>query len=65
MARRKEIAVYRRTYATVKDWRFVNEVALEKVRVMARAEGYAMVRHRGAVPIVVSEKDLEAPEIDK
>ena len=32
-----------------------------QVRVMARAEGYAMVRRKGAAPFVVSEKDLVNP----
>lgn len=31
-----------------------------EVRVMARAEGYAMVRRKGAAPFVVSEKQLTA-----
>lgn len=30
----------------------------EQVRVMARAEGYAMVRRKGCLPFVVKEKEL-------
>lgn len=32
-----------------------------QVRVMARAEGYAMVRRKGCAPFVVSEKELVNP----
>lgn len=31
---------------------------VSEVRVMARAEGYAMVRHKGAVPFAVPEEKL-------
>jgi hypothetical protein len=37
----------------------------QKVRVMARAEGYAMVRYPGRMPFVVSEKDLSGSEGEK
>ena len=30
-----------------------------EVRILARSEGYAMVRRKGAAPFVVSERDLE------
>lgn len=33
-----------------------------EVRVMAIAEGYAMIRHKGCMPFVVSEKELSQPE---
>ena len=32
-----------------------------RVRIMARAEGYAMVRRPGGFPFTVSEKDLTPP----
>lgn len=35
---------------------------VSEVRVMARAEGYAMVRYRGCRPFVVSDKDLTPRE---
>ena len=40
-------------------WREAGEV-----RVMARAEGYAMVRRKGCMPFAVSEKDLYDKETD-
>ncbi len=50
-----------------KDWRTVNgrgEMLRmpdpKPVRIMARAEGYAMVRKKGAAPFIVREKDLES-----
>ena len=37
-------------------WTYRTQV--DRVRVMARAEGYAMVRFPGAMPFVAPEKDL-------
>tara|TARA_R110000744_G_scaffold300691_1_gene409826 strand:+ start:52 stop:216 length:165 start_codon:yes stop_codon:yes gene_type:complete len=36
-----------------------------EVRVMARADGYAMVRRKGCMPFAVSEKDLSPKERPK
>lgn len=33
-----------------------------EVRIMALAEGYAMVRRKGCMPFIVSEKDLHLKE---
>jgi hypothetical protein len=40
----------------------LGEFKTTKVRVMARSEGYAMVRHKGCVPFVVAEDQLEPLE---
>jgi hypothetical protein len=37
--------------------KFTTVIKPERVRVLSRAEGYAMVRHKGAMPFVVPEKD--------
>lgn len=58
--RSKEQAVYARMFVDAKDGKFVSRIAQEAVRVMARAEGYAMVRRKGCAPFVVSEKELES-----
>lgn len=38
--------------------KWVYETVEREVRVMARAEGYAMVRLKGAMPTVVPEREL-------
>jgi hypothetical protein len=38
--------------------KLTNETTTGVVRVMARTEGYAMVRFKGAMPFVVSEAAL-------
>jgi hypothetical protein len=58
MKRSKELAIYDRRVISIKDGRFVQEICPEQIRVMVRCEGYAMVRHKGAIPFVVSERDL-------
>lgn len=55
---KKEFAVYHRVVRGVVNGRWADTTRLERVRVMARAEGYAMVRFPGAMPFVVSEKEL-------
>lgn len=51
----------KREFATLR--RHVLEtIIVSEVRVIARAEGYAMVRHKGAIPFVVDEKQLEPIE---
>lgn len=61
MAKAKEFAIYGRRVPFIADGRFCEEIRPERVRVMARAEGYAMVRLPGAMPFVVSDKDLTTP----
>ncbi len=43
---------------TYKDGTWINETTTTQVRVMAVAEGYAMVRFPRAMPFVCSVKDL-------
>jgi hypothetical protein len=63
VSRKKEMAIHTRHVADIEHGRFVRRTRPELVRVMARAEGYAMVRLSGCVPFVVSEKDLaSAPQ---
>jgi len=57
--RSKETAVHHRKLMVVEGGKFITRVASERVRVLARAEGYVMVRKPHAYPFVVSEKDLE------
>lgn len=58
MKRSKELAMHQRRITDVENGKFVSRVEPRQVRVMARAEGYAMVRLPGCMPFVVSEKDL-------
>lgn len=58
---RKEFATYRRVDVAAVNHKIAKQVLEHQVRVMARAEGYAMVRNPGCMPFVVSEKDLSAP----
>jgi len=58
---RGEWAIYTRRFTDIEHGKFVRKSKLERVRVMTRSEGYAMVRYKGALPFVVSEKDL-APD---
>jgi hypothetical protein len=56
---KREMAKYMREKpVALKQGRWQYETITSTVRVMARAEGYAMVRHKGAMPFVVSERDL-------
>lgn len=57
MTGKKEMAVYSRSQVAI-EGEFVGNVAPQLVRVMARAEGYAMVRLPGCIPVVVREKQL-------
>ena len=55
-------AIYLRPTSTRVNGRWVHGTRPETVHVILRAEGYAMVRLPGAMPIIVSEKDLsDAP----
>lgn len=57
---KKEFAIYLRTgRVRQSDGKWKDVVVEEhRVRVMARAEGYAIVRNPGCTPFVVSEKYL-------
>lgn len=61
---RKEFAIYHRDNCALEGGKFVLTVTRHLVRVMVRAEGYAMVRNPGCIPFVVSEKKLTAPTTD-
>lgn len=60
MARSKELAIHNRCVPHIMGGKIVPKIEQCEVRVMARAEGYVMVRRPGAVPFVVHEKELEA-----
>ena len=64
MKRSTEMAIYNRSGFVFRAGEVVAETCTQEVRVMARAEGYALVRTHGCVPFAVSEKDLSpaAPE---
>mgnify|MGYP000535323914 CR=1 FL=1 len=56
----REFAIYKKTFLFRSGKKIETVVVPQKepVRVMARAEGYAMVRFKGCMPFVVSEKEL-------
>lgn len=56
---KKRFAIHHAKRVAVVDGRIVGVTDPRKVRVMAIAEGYAMVRRRGAMPYVASVKELE------
>lgn len=58
MKRSKELATYHREVVSLFNGKFVRTIHPETVRVMVRAEGYVMVRRKGAAPFVVSEREL-------
>lgn len=55
---KKEFAMYAWNRLRMVNGRCVKVVGSEMVRVMARAEGYAMVRLKGSMPFLCAEKDL-------
>lgn len=55
---KKTFAIYLRRHLEMADNLRVWKVTPEKVRVMAVAEKYAMVRHKAAMPFCVALKDL-------
>ena len=55
---KREFAVLTRTRLELVAGKLTNETTTGVVRVMARTEGYAMVRFKGAMPFVVSEAAL-------
>ncbi len=63
MTRKAETAIYiNRQPVRFRANKWEYEDTTSEVRVMARGEGYAMVRHKGCFPFVVSEKMLRAKE---
>lgn len=58
MKRSKEMAMYDRKIVVVVAGKFAQETRPEEVRVMARAEGFALVRRKGCLPFAVWEKEL-------
>jgi hypothetical protein len=58
MAKKPEIVIHDRVVVIVLKGKFAQEIRPEEVRVMARAEGYALVRKKGAMPFAVREKTL-------
>lgn len=55
----KEYANYEMKYPVIKDGKIVKEVVYKKVRVLARAEGWAMVRIPKGATLAVQEKELQ------
>lgn len=58
MKRSKEIAVYHRPCCRLEGGKFVHYTEPQVVRVLVRAEGYAMVRQKGCMTHAVPEKEL-------
>ena len=58
--RSREFATHNRLLIELVAGKFVRRIKPERVRVMARAEGYAMVRLKGCMPFVVPESSLSA-----
>lgn len=54
----KNFAIWTRKFVEIKHGSFVKSTEQIKVRVMAVAEGYAMVRRPRAMPFAVSLKDI-------
>ena len=52
-------AILNRPNIVVRGGKFVEEREEMEVRIMAIAEGYAMVRRKGCLPFVCMEKELE------
>jgi hypothetical protein len=59
---KREFVTYLRPGLKLENGEFVKTVTPEAVRVVARAEGYAMVRKKGAMPFAVPERDLRPIE---
>ena len=60
---KKHFSMYAKDIYVVENGKFVsNKAAPELVRIMAIAEGYAMVRFPCCIPFIVSEKDLQECE---
>jgi len=55
---KRELAIYLHPTTKAVSGKWVHGVEPWDVRVMTRAEGYAMVRRKGAAPFVVPERDL-------
>ena len=60
---KKHFSMYAKDIYVVENGKVVVKKAVpEIVRVMVRAEGYAMVRFPCCIPFIVSEKDLQECE---
>ena len=59
--KRKDMRALKRTDPCCVNGKWGTKESLVTVRLMAVAEGWAMVRHPGAVPFVVRESDLSTP----
>ena len=59
---KRTMAIYNKTNIVVREGKFAQEVCKIEVRVIAIAEGYAMVRRKRAMPFVCSVKELELNE---
>ena len=55
-----EMAIYGRPNFVIVNGKYQRETRPEEVRVMARAEGYALVRKKGCMPFAVREKELQS-----
>jgi len=51
-------ATLTQTHLITKNGKWANEISTFEVRVMVVAEGYAMVRRKGAMPFVCNVKNL-------
>lgn len=58
MTRSREFATWNRDVRVVAGGKWVPSTEKIRVQVLARAEGYAMVRRRGDTPFVVPETQL-------
>ncbi len=55
----KEEVIYCRRVIKPDGGKLVNVIVPERVTVMARADGYAMVRRKGCLPFAVRERELK------
>ena len=58
MAKNRERALYAQGTPKIVEGRWVKKITSVPVEVMARADGYAMVRRPKCAPFVVLEKEL-------
>ena len=56
----EKITIYHQSNTVIREGKIVQEISKIEVRVMAIAEGYAMVRRKRAMPFVCNVKDLES-----
>lgn len=65
MKRSRETATYMRPICRIENGKIVHRTFPQEVRILARAEGYAMVRVKGGSTFAVKEKELalHAPRV--